>query len=327
VFENDPDIGGRYSVLSYFGLVPAALAGVNVEAMLHARQVAEQNCAQFDDTAVELGLWLGCVMGELPLRPRQADVRRVRADRELRALGRAADRRVDRQAGQGHPARGGEPLGDPEVYGDDRVFAYLREPRTTRRGLDARSRRSAAPGHPTAPSVQRRRRDLGRIFFFAEFATAVAGWALGINPFDQPNVQEAKDNTARILEEGLPDEDPGSLDDAAGAGRAAALRGDLGFVTPSEEYDAAVASCARASASARRRRPRSATGPRYLHSTGPVPQGRPADGLFIQLSRAATEDVEIPEPGYSFRAPEERAGARRPCRRCATHGWTSCASR
>ena len=108
VFENDPDIGGRYSVLSYFGLVPAVLAGVNIEGMLRQAQVAEQNCQQYDSPRAELRAVARLRDGRArAARPRQAHLRGLRADLELRAVGRAAGRRVDRQGGQGHPAGGG----------------------------------------------------------------------------------------------------------------------------------------------------------------------------------------------------------------------------
>jgi len=180
------------------------------------------------------------------------------------------------------------------------VFLHLRDadqpdPRRAS-ALDA----LAKAGHPTITLTAKGATDLGRVFFFSEFATAVAGWALEINPFDQPNVQEAKDNTARILKEGLPELDPGSLDELLAGAAPPKYIAILGYVTPSEEYDAA-ASDLRA---ALRERTRCATtfgyGPRYLHSTGQCHKGGPPNGLFIQLYQPAVEDVEIPEAGYSF---------------------------
>jgi transaldolase / glucose-6-phosphate isomerase len=142
--------------------------------------------------------------------------------------------------------------------------------------------------------------DLGRIFFVTEFATAVAGWALGINPFDQPNVQEAKDNTARILEEGLPDVDPGSLENLLSGASPPNYIAITAFAPPSEELDAAVTDLR----VALRERTKCTTtfgyGPRYLHSTGQYHKGGPPNGLFIQLYQPAAEDIEIPEAGYSF---------------------------
>jgi transaldolase / glucose-6-phosphate isomerase len=302
VFENDPEIGGRYSVLSYFGLVPAACAGVNIEGMLHQAQVAEQNCAQFDSPETNSGLWLGCVMGELAQHGR--DKLTYVVSEPISSFGLWVEQLIAESTGKhgkGILPVADEPLGAPEVYGDDRVFAYLRNEDEPDAEMDAAIEALGRAGHPTTTGrVIGGAADLGRIFFVTEFATAVSGWALGINPFDQPNVQEAKDNTARILEEGLPELDPGSLDDLLAKASPPKYIAILGFVTPSEEYDAAV----RDLRVALRERTKCATtfgyGPRYLHSTGQYHKGGPANGLFIQLYQRASEDVEIPEAGYSF---------------------------
>jgi transaldolase / glucose-6-phosphate isomerase len=302
VFENDPDIGGRYSVLSYFGLVPAALAGVNIEGMLHQAQVAEQNCAQFDSPQSNSGLWLGCVMGELPHHGR--DKLTYVVSEPISSFGLWVEQLVAESTGKhgkGILPVADEPLGPPEVYGDDRVFAYLRNEDEPDAELDAAIEALGRAGHPTTTGrVIGGAADLGRIFFFAEFATAVAGWALGINPFDQPNVQEAKDNTARILEDGLPEVDPGSLDELLAGAAPPNYIAILGYVTPSEEFDAAVTDLR----VALRERTKCTTtfgyGPRYLHSTGQYHKGGPPNGLFIQLYQRAEEDIEIPEAGYSF---------------------------
>ena len=210
VFENDPNIGGRYSVLSYFGLVPAALAGVSVQALLGAAQVAEQNCASSSDTSENSGLWLGIVMGELALQGRNKLTFVVSPP--IESFGLWAEQLVAESTGK--HAKGilpvaDEPLGAADAYGDDRMFVYLRNPDDPDEGLDGRVEELARAGHPTITLDVHGASDLGRIFFFAEFATAVAGWVLGINPFDQPNVQEAKDNTAKVLAGGdLPDGRP-----------------------------------------------------------------------------------------------------------------------
>jgi len=302
VFENDPEIGGRYSVLSYFGLVPAALAGVNIEGMLHQAQVAEQNCAQFDSPQSNSGLWLGCVMGELAQHGR--DKLTYVVSEPISSFGLWVEQLIAESTGKhgkGILPVADEPLGPPEVYGDDRVFAYLRNEDEPDAQMDAAIEALGRAGHPTTTGrVIGGAADLGRIFFFSEFATAVAGWALGINPFDQPNVQEAKDNTARILEEGLPDVDPGSLDELLAGAAPPNYIAILGYVTPSEEFDAAVTDLR----VALRERTKCTTtfgyGPRYLHSTGQYHKGGPPNGLFIQLYQPAEEDIEIPEAGYSF---------------------------
>jgi transaldolase/glucose-6-phosphate isomerase len=302
VFENDPEIGGRYSVLSYFGLVPAALAGVNVEAMLRRAQVAEQNCAQYGEFRGNSGLWLGCVEGELAQQGR--DKLTFAVSEPISSFGLWVEQLIAESTGKegkGILPVADEPLGDPDVYGNDRVFAYLRNEDEPDEEMDAKIDALGRAGHPTTTlSVSGGAGDLGRIFFFAEFATAVAGWALGINPFDQPNVQEAKDNTGRILEQGLPDEDPGSLEELLSKASPPKYIAILGYVTPSEEYDAAVKDLR----IALRERTKCTTtfgyGPRYLHSTGQYHKGGPANGLFIQLYQRGSDDVEIPEAGYSF---------------------------
>jgi transaldolase / glucose-6-phosphate isomerase len=302
VFENDPNIGGRYSVLSHFGLVPAVLAGVNIEGMLRQAQVAEQNCQQYDAPQSNSGLWLGCVMGQLAELGR--DKLTFAVSEPIASIGLWVEQLIAESTGKegkGILPVAGEPLGEPDVYGDDRVFAYLKNEDEPDEDMDAQIDALGKAGHPTATlSFSGGAGDLGRIFFFAEFATAVAGWVLGINPFDQPNVQEAKDNTARILEEGLPDVDPGSLDELLSGAAPPNYIAITAFAPPSEELDAAVTELRLAL----RERTKCTTtfgyGPRYLHSTGQYHKGGPANGLFIQLYQPAGEDIEIPEAGYSF---------------------------
>jgi hypothetical protein len=211
-----------------------------------------------------------------------------------------------------------EPLGAPEDYGDDRVFVYLRREEEPDAELDEKVDALSRAGHPTVTLSVRGPDDLGRIFFFAEFATAVAGWVLGINPFDQPNVQEAKDNTARILAEGLPELDSGDLREVLDAAPPQYVA-ITAFVPPSDEFDAAVADLR----TKIREKTKAATtfgyGPRYLHSTGQYHKGGPANGVFLQLHASAEQDVEIPEAGYGF-AHLERAQALGDAQTLQEHG-------
>jgi transaldolase/glucose-6-phosphate isomerase len=299
VFENDPDIGGRYSVLSYFGLVPAALAGVNVEALLHRAQVAEQNCTHFDSSTSNSGLWLGVVIGALAEQGR--DKATFVVSDPISSFGLWVEQLIAESTGKqgkGILPVAGEPLGDPDAYGDDRVFAYLRDPDNADKETDAKMDALARAGHPVLTLAVHGPSDLGRIFFFAEFAVAVAGWALGINPFDQPNVQEAKDITARVLKEGAepPPSDLSPILEASPPQYVAIL----GYVTPSDEFDGAAEELR---VKIRERTKATTTfgyGPRYLHSTGQYHKGGPPNGVFLQLYARAGEDVEIPEAGYSF---------------------------
>ena len=248
VFENDPDIGGRYSVLSYFGLVPAALMGVSVEGLLHRCQVAEQNCTSYDQGTSNSGLWLGIVMGALAEAGR--DKLTFVVSEPIGSFGLWVEQLIAESTGKqgkGVLPVADEPLGAPDQYGSDRVFAYLRNADEPDEDLDAKVEELSKAGHPTLTLSVHGAADLGRIFFFAEFATAIAGYVMGINPFDQPNVQEAKDNTAKVLErlaqrDSLPESDDAGDD---------ALRelldvepphyvAVMGYVAPSARFDQAV---------------------------------------------------------------------------------------
>jgi transaldolase/glucose-6-phosphate isomerase len=299
VFENDPDIGGRYSVLSYFGIVPAALAGVNIEALLHGAQVAEQNCTHFDSSSSNSGLWLGAVIGALAEQGR--DKATFVVSDPISSFGLWVEQLIAESTGKhgrGILPVAGEPLGDPDVYGDDRVFVYLRDPENADPDTDAKLEALARAGHPTVTLAVHGPADLGRIFFFSEFAVAVAGWALGINPFDQPNVQEAKDNTARVLKEGAdaPPSDLAPVLEATPPKYVAVL----GYVTASDEFDAAVDELRTKIRALGKATTTFGYGPRYLHSTGQYHKGGPPNGVFLMLYERAQEDVEIPEAGYTF---------------------------
>jgi transaldolase / glucose-6-phosphate isomerase len=302
VFEADPEIGGRYSVLSHFGLVPAVLAGVNIRALLHGAQVAEQNCAHHDSSVGNSGLWQGVVMGQLALLGR--DKLTFVVSEPISSFGLWVEQLIAESTGKegkGILPVADEPLGEPDDYGPDRVFAYLRDDDNPDEELDRKVQALGRAGHPTATVSTHGPADLGRIFFFAEFAVAVAGWVLGINPFDQPNVQEAKDNTNRVLAEGaLPDVEPGDVDELLSGAAPPSYVAIMGYVTPSAEFDAAVAELR---TTIRARTGCTTTfgyGPRFLHSTGQIHKGGPPTGLFLQLIHDGDEDVEIPEAGYSF---------------------------
>jgi transaldolase / glucose-6-phosphate isomerase len=306
VFENDPDIGGRYSVLSLFGLVPAALMGVNVEGLLHGAQVAEQNCQTFDEDAPNSGLWLGVVMGELALQGR--DKLTFLVSEPISSFGLWVEQLIAESTGKqgkGVLPVADEPLGGPGSYGDDRVFIHLRNGDEPDEALDARVAELGHAGHPTITLTAKSASDLGRVFFFAEFATAVAGWALGINPFDQPNVQEAKDNTAKVLEMSEPPDIADAGDDELRALLASAAPPHyvaiMGYLEPSEAVDAEVSDLRAAIRDATKATTTFGYGPRFLHSTGQLHKGGPPTGLFLQLVHDGEQDAEIPEAGYTFR--------------------------
>ena len=299
-FLNDPDIGGRYSALSYFGLVPAGLLGVDLAAVLERAAQAAANAAA--EGEANDALWLGAALGELALRGR--DKLTLVLAEPVAALGLWVEQLIAESTGKrgrGILPVAGEPLGEPGSYGDDRVFvSHGGDPAA----LDA----LAAAGHPVIELPFDGGEDLGRLFFLWELATAIAGWVLEINPFDQPNVQEAKDATAAVLERY---EQEGELAPVPAAGDAQlhALAAGLapprylalmGYLEPSTELDRAVTALRAAIRDAHGVATTFGYGPRFLHSTGQLHKGGPDSGCFIQLLGSHDEDVEIPAAGYSF---------------------------
>jgi transaldolase/glucose-6-phosphate isomerase len=303
-FLNDPDIGGRYSALSYFGLVPAGLMGADVAGMLHAAGVAVENCQSFESGDISSGLWLGIAWGELALSGR--DKLTYVIDPPLQSFGLWVEQLIAESTGKhgkGIVPVVDEPVGPPEVYGDDRIFLHLRHGQDPDEATDAKVAALRDAGHPVIVRDIDGPSDLGRIFFFAEFAIATVGWVLGINPFDQPNVQEAKDNTARVLAEGASDQ-PDATDDElrellGGLGDAHYLA-LMGYVEPSDAFDAAVAELRTTVRDARRSATTFGYGPRFLHSTGQLHKGGPPSGRFLQLIHDSEPDVAIPGESYGF---------------------------
>ena len=324
VFLNDPDIGGRYSVLSYFGLVPAALAGVDLVPLLDGALTAESACQSYDSTS-NSGLWLGCALGELALAGR--DKLTFVVDDPIASFGVWAEQLVAESTGKegkGVLPVADEPLGEPGVYGEDRVFVHIRNADEPDKAHEDAMTELSKAGHPVFTLRSDGPDDLGRIFFFAEFATAVAGWVLQINPFDQPNVQEAKDNTAKVLKgesSGTPE--AGSLEEVLDGAAPPNYVAIMGYVTPSEAFDEEVAA-----ARARLRDRTKATttfgyGPRFLHSTGQYHKGGPDQGLFIQVVDDAEPDVGVPNHPFTFNE-LKRAQADGDLATLRAHGLKAC---
>jgi hypothetical protein len=177
------------------------------------------------------------------------------------------------------------------------VFAYLRNADDPEEALDAAIEKLASAGHPTLTLATHGPVDLGRIFFLSEFAVAVSGWALEINPFDQPNVQEAKDKTNEVLASGSVPEFESASDDALRA-----LLGDanpphyvaiLGYLPYSAEFDAAIADLRAAIRAATGAAVTFGYGPRFQHSTGQEHKGGAPIGCFLQLTANHPSDLEI----------------------------------
>lgn len=332
VFLNPPDIGGRYSALSFFGMVPATLLGLDVLHLLDRADQMARACGASRPLRENPGAWLGAVLGALTKAGR--DKVTFACSPEIASFGYWVEQIIAESTGKdgiGILPVEGEALGEPGVYADDRVFVYLRFDGSQDQGLDGKVEALAKAGHPVVTIRLQDRYDLGTEFFRWEFATAVAGAALGVNPFDQPNVQESKDNTKRLLAEykvhgKLPEGDPifreGPLRVYGDAASAAALRGaktladalkaHLGRIVAHDyaaltAYLQATPAHAEALAAIRLRirdRFKVATtlgyGPRFLHSTGQLHKGGGDNGVFLQVTADDPTDLPIPGEPHTF---------------------------
>jgi len=309
VFAGDPNIGGRYSALSAFGIVPGALMGVDVQALLVGSKEAWLTDIAEDDAQLPAAIWLGAALSALAQAGRDKLTFVVASS--LPSIGLWLEQLVAESTGKhgtGILPVAEEPLGDPSVYGDDRVFAYLPDIHTPDPELEEKVQALADAGHPVFIVPTAGPTDLGRVFLLGELAVAVVGWGLQINPFNQPNVQQAKDATNRVLagyeaEHELPD-----IADADADALRALLAGAsppsyvaiMGYVQPSAEFDAAVGELRETIRDATRATTTFGYGPRFLHSTGQFHKGGPKTGRFLQLLHDGGQDVEIPGKAFTF---------------------------
>lgn len=292
-FANPPDIGGRYSALSYFGLVPAALIGIDVAELLERAHEMMAACGGAGSADDNPGAWLGTILGEAALAGRNKLTLVMPV--ELGALGYWIEQLVAESTGKegkGILPVEGEALGPPEVYGRDRLFVAI--------GDNPRLQALEQAGHPVVRLAYRGPEQLAAEFYRWEFAVAVAGHILQINPFDQPNVQEAKDATNRILGGESVDEHS----DSADAVLAQVREGDYIALTAYVPHNAEWKGRLQRARMALRDRYHVATtvgfGPRFLHSTGQIHKGGPNQGVFLQIVSEDEKDLAIPGKGYSF---------------------------
>lgn len=296
VFSNPPDIGGRYSALSLFGLVPAALIGVDLEALLASACAEAQADEPVTDPVQSPGGWLGAVMGEAALAGR--DKLTFVIPDAVAAFGDWVEQLVAESTGKegkGIVPVPGELLGTPEVYGRDRLFVAL-GPLAANPGLEALQ----AAGHPVVSLDFCGTPDLGAQLFRFELATAVACSILGINAFDQPNVEAAKQATRDILAQG-PQGPPEPGD--APALLAGVSPGDyIGIQAYLDHSPEEAATLQRRRLGLRDDHHVATTvgfGPRFLHSTGQLQKGGPNSGVFLQTTDAS-RDVDVAIPGQPF---------------------------
>ncbi len=335
VFHGEPTIGGRYSVLSPFGLVPAAAAGIDVRSLIRHALSMVRSCAADVPPQENPGVQLGLAMGQAGLEGR--DKVTIVASKKIADFGAWAEQLIAESTGKegkGLIPIDGEPLGEPAVYGDDRFFIDIRTEGEDDAAHDDKLSALEQAGHPVARIVMKSVDHIGQEFFRFEMATAVAGSVLGINPFNQPDVESAKiktrELTAAFEKAGkLPAEKPVMASKTADIftddGNAAELRragadGELGSWLKAHlsrihggDYVALLAYIERdgehIDALQRMRvrlrdKHRVATcaefGPRFLHSTGQAYKGGPDSGVFLQITADDGKDLKIPGQKASF---------------------------
>jgi transaldolase/glucose-6-phosphate isomerase len=328
VFLNDPNIGGRYSALSHFGLVPAALVGVDLRSLLKRAGRMSDECTETDPTQNHAAR-LGVIMGALACQGRDKLTLITSASicyfvdwvEQLIAESTGKD-------GQGILPVVGEVVGDPEVYGDDRFFVYLTL--ANDHDLDAPVQALDSAGYPVLRIELQDLFDLGGQFFMWEFATSIAGQILEIHPFNQPNVEAAKVQAHKMVEAyqengRLPELNPtlreGGITlygDVQAESIPAALKQFLAraqpgayiavqaYIPPSSASDASLLALRTELRTETKLAVTTGYGPRFLHSTGQLHKGDAGKGLFIQITADALEDALIPdeagkkESGISF---------------------------
>ena len=306
-FLNPSDIGGRYSVLSYFGLVPAALMGIDIMSLLDRADSMREGCVSGVPTQENPGAWLGATIGALARQGR--DKLTLVTSPSIGSFGLWLEQLIAEslgKEGKGIIPVDGEPLVDPTNYGDDRLFVCLRLKGDDNSAIDTTMERIKASGQPVMDLELQDRYDLGAEFFRWEFATAIAGTMLAINPFDQPNVQAAKDVTKRVLEEyensgHLPTVEAASrLDDLLAEARQGNYLAIMAYLRQTPKVDEALADLRRKVIKKYHIVTTAGYGPRLLHSTGQLHKGGPDTGLFLQVTVDHKEDLSIPGEPYTF---------------------------
>jgi len=296
VFENPPDIGGRYSALSLFGLVPAALIGGDLEGLLRGASGMAKACAEDVVASENPAARLGALMGEAALAGR--DKLTLVLEQELVPFTGWIEQLIAESTGKDGtgivPVEGGV-LGPPGVYGADRLFVAL-----GRGGGGPLLSWLERAGNP----VERFDGEgvgLGTEMFRWELAAAVAGAILGIHPFDQPDVESAKEATRRILESGgVPHADPGDLPGLLAEAEPPRYFAVQAYLPRTDEIVSRVRTVQLRVRDLKRTAATLGFGPRYLHSTGQLHKGGPPTGLFVQVLEPPDRDLPVPGADYTF---------------------------
>jgi transaldolase/glucose-6-phosphate isomerase len=331
-----PSIGGRYSALSDFGMVPASVMGIDAPEFLDRADVMAISCSSCLPVDKNPGAVLGLILGVAARAGR--DKLTLITSPAIFDLGAWLEQLIAESTGKqgkGIIPVDREPLGPPEVYGNDRVFAYIRYDKAADAAQDAAVDALAAAGHPVVRIALSDFYNLGQEFFRWEFATAVAGSVIGINAFNQPDVEASKIATKKLTSEyektgSLPAETPFfegdgvSLftDDAnakviqEAAANDRSLRGYLkahlnrigtgdyfallAYIEMNHAHEQALQTIRTAVRDKKRAATCLGFGPRFLHSTGQAYKGGPNTGVFLQVTCTDAQDLPVPGQKYTF---------------------------
>ena len=326
IFLNFSEVGGRFSALTYFGLVPAALYGLPIGELLERAIRMMRACGAYGPVADNPGLEFGTALGVLAQQGR--DKLTIVVPEALHDLGLWLEQLIAESTGKegkGILPVAGEPLGEPGIYGTDRVFVYVGYEGQADEANASKLEALAQAGHPVLTFRMHDALDLGQEFYRWEMAVAVASAVIGINPFDQPNVQAAKTATDKLMkaveEQGhLPEAgQPTATENgvayysaAGGADAAGVLKAFFAQARPGDFLclQAYLTETPAVSASLQALRLRVQTalhiattsgyGPRFLHSTGQYHKGGPNTGLFVQFTSDNPQDLALPGRSYTF---------------------------
>jgi glucose-6-phosphate isomerase len=333
IFYGDPEIGGRYSALSNFGVIPATAAGLDISRLLNeaANAVSGAKLAPTENFALQLGLLMGLAANH------GRDKITFFTSPEIHDLGAWMEQLIAESTGKigkGITPVDREAIGDPSVYGNDRLFVHLRLTNSADHSLDSQVAAIAEAGHPVITIDLADRYNIFGQFFTWELATAVAGSIMAINPFNQPDVEAAKietralttayeqtgklpERTAFFEGDGIrlyaTDSYAATLTAAAGKKNLTSLlrahlaqikAGDyfatLAYLPMFPEHEAAIQTLRHRVRDAKKVATCLGFGPRFLHSTGQDYKGGPNTGVFLQISSDHSEDLAIPAQKYSF---------------------------
>ncbi len=331
IFYGNPEIGGRYSVLSNFGLVPAAAIGIGVRAFLQATMRMVHSCSAGTPPAANPGVVLGAIMGEA--QKAGHDKVTIIASPSIADLGAWLEQLIAESTGKlgrGLIPIDGETLAALATYGNDRLFAYLHADDASDAAQNAAVSALEKAGQPVVRVALNGHQELGQQFFLWEFATAVAGSIIGIDAFDQPDVEASKIKTRELTDAAgksgkLPDEPPFASFDGvklfADEKNASALQGStlvevlrahfarahagdyfgvLAYIERSSEHIALVQKLRLLIRDHTKLAVAAEFGPRFLHSTGQAYKGGPNSGVFLQITADDRADLKVPGEGYTF---------------------------